>query len=98
MHWKNWPYWGKGAIIGFVIGSIILAISRYAGSGAVLFFVTLFAMLPGIVVNDLLSQPSSSGIPDMSNVPYVNIFSYLIIGAAIGYLYGKIKNRKQLPT
>lgn len=94
MNYKNWPYWVKGLSTGFVIGLFILAIALYPWNSALVFWIVLAAMYPGVLLGGPLLF--GGGLPHFLYLPIINVVAYSIIGAVIGYLYGKIKNRQKV--
>ena len=86
MGWKNLPYWLKGGIIGGISG-ILLAI---LGQHFVLIRSASFLALILIYVFPVGHYFS----PIIILIGLINFITYMILGALIGYIYGKIKNRK----
>ncbi len=92
MGWKNWSYWLRGGVIGGVIGLIVGLL--------VLFLRDIFnnsflqvLNLPSFVIAFALCYENLF----CSNIIYVisSFIVFFILGAIIGFIYGKIKNRKQ---
>ncbi len=93
----------KGALIGcvcFVIPIIGLWLPLGETVSALVFWIFIFLLVPSSIVLEFL--PLGSG---GERVPFfgITIFDiaggivfYAIIGAVIGYLYGKVKTRKQV--
>ena len=96
MGWKDWPYWLKGGII----VSVFALIFRLAGSMFLLFdssniferilsYISFFLGYPfGIPLANILN----TGITIIDFILFLIFYS--LIGALIGWIYGKIKSRK----
>ncbi len=103
MHWKNWPYWVKGAILSLVIFAILLFIqfqlSDYRNSHVWLNYLRRFFSYIPVAITWKLIVPLSCKVaphclnPDLVTAISLYLIEYLGIGALLGYLYGKIKNR-----
>src|SRR3989344_4254200 len=98
MVWKNWSYWVKGGII----FTIIIFIFQIIGAFAVLSGTKNLIFAPFIFVQGFLNYPF--GIPIANFLEtlsfgiypltlLLNLVYLFIIGAIIGLIYGKIKNR-----
>ncbi len=91
MAWKNWPYWVKGGIIGFVIG-IIFAIFNLFSNG----YIGAFTLLPFLLLK-ILDNCYGEGC--LGLFVYYGSIAFLVeftlFGAIIGWIYGKIKKRKR---
>lgn len=100
MNWKNWPYWIKG-------GTILLISSMWAL--ALFYFVGILKISNPTVYCIKAPCPSPSFLINMFNI-YIwdgkdlTLFSLtfiviiFLIGALIGQLHSKIKNRKQISS
>ena len=98
MFWKNLPHWLKGGIITVLIfiSAFILSLflppycphSVLGGCGLVI-EPFVYTLIPGWFITDFI---------DDGNI-YVGFLAsfivYFILGALIGWIYGKIKNNKQ---
>jgi hypothetical protein len=87
MGWKNWSYWVKGGVIGLVVLIILVAIE--------MFYCPEFVKL-GYSKQSICSLVRSVGFDfgGGSTVSWTIFFvSFLLIGALIGFIYGKIKQR-----
>jgi hypothetical protein len=88
MSWKDWPYWVRGGVIGVLVYFILaLLVVTYIFSVATssddgLALIVIF--LPGL----WLTQKSIFAL-------LINLLSFFIIGAIIGWIIGKIKERKE---
>ncbi len=81
MGWKNWSYWLRGGVIGLILGFVLeFGILITAKSCADWSFSTC-SILENIINKTILSL--AWGVVG------------IILGIIIGWLYGKIKNRKQ---
>ncbi len=83
MSWKNWSYWLNGGVVGFIVSFLIIYLDDFIRG-------TRFN-LPVSFVVDWFGMYEMG---EIMSVPYT-IFGCIIIGVLIGFLYGKIKNRKQ---
>ncbi len=92
MGWKNWSYWLRGGVMGGIIFFILFGdIFAYSFNFISYAFIPL-SFLKKIFV--LLGIKMSS----IFNIFITFIFMLLegfILGSLIGYIYGKIKNRKK---
>jgi len=94
MGWKDWSYWLKGGIIGLVISLLITLSTMFMpvyciglsqdGTGCV--------SPTGI---DAWKYNFNSLFDDTFGIIILFIVSLFIIGAIIGWIYGKIKQRKR---
>jgi len=94
MNWKNWPYWLRWGLIidvgflilyGLFVILLLFLIKIGLGAYAVVFggLINLLLLLPGIFIGK-------------SNFIFViSVVFYFIVGAIIGWIVSKIKNRKQ---
>ena len=94
MGWKGQPYWLKGAIILASIFIISLLITMYLDSkfqghpG-----LTTFPLFPVL----LYSSASTFGSNKLNLMPFIvaiPLIFYLVFGAIIGWIYGKIKGKQ----
>ncbi len=105
MHWKNWPYWVRGGIGASIattgVVAVCIIVSMFSGSigvGFALGFVIVpYAFFPNMLVNlllgfDLLSLDAFNH--SIILVLTLSVFWYFLMGAFLGYLYGKYKNHK----
>lgn len=102
MNWKNWPYWLKGGWMLSVINLGLIIISYILPSPMFSFKFGYFT------IGDLFSFPallmwegSQEIFSLVINRPLQYLFiilissiEYFIIGALIGWIYGKIKSKK----
>lgn len=97
MGWKDWSYWLKGGIIGLIISTIVIVIAllqliNYAIiKWPLLILINLFA-------NQYVAISQCSGdscIGFLFFVPLLVFIEFFVIGAIIGWIYGKIKQRKE---
>ena len=93
MGWKNWPSWLKGGIIFFfvhLIISIILFIFFFKGEFN---FAGLFALSIDLPLF-LFGCSSSDGLTfQRFCYPIAGSLFYFLIGAIIGWIYGKLKSK-----
>lgn len=89
MGWKNLPYWLRGGIIAiiiFIILVVITSISDRQGTshpGAL-----IIPLLPGLALTNHTLYRS-----DLLINGFISLIIYFIIGALIGFIIGKIKNK-----
>lgn len=104
MNWKNWPYWVKGGILLGVTIALLFSLvtifrvpvlSNYVenNSGLFLGIPILLSMMTGLGHVDIMMGKMDL----LAHITFllVTFVLYFPIGAIIGSLYGKIKNRKQ---
>jgi len=94
MNWKSWPYWVKGALLGIIFAIIfamvIVSISNPSPGGP---SATEVAFLLGImVIGETFGYSFDFFYWSSAVIVHLGIFA--LIGALIGYLYSKFKNRK----
>lgn len=91
MGWKNWSYWLKGGIISGIFGLIVGLLALFLRDIFNNSFLQVLN-LPSFAISFALCYENLV----CSNIIYV-ISSFIVLfllGALIGYTYGKIKNRK----
>ena len=100
MGWKNWSYWLKGGIIGLVIFLIITVLFQLLTSSISVVptrsNLFVYFLMPGIISALMWCGDcqAKGGEPIMiSMMVVISIITYFLIGAIIGYIYGKIKNK-----
>ncbi|MBI2631989.1 hypothetical protein HYW75_03225 [Candidatus Pacearchaeota archaeon] len=91
MGWKNWPYWLKGGVIGiiFIYLILLLGIFNILNENSFLYIL----LLPALVVFFYFPYTFNLGGYEWQFITY-SIYG-LIIGALIGWIYGKIKKKKE---
>ncbi|MBI5803559.1 hypothetical protein HY448_02640 [Candidatus Pacearchaeota archaeon] len=98
MGWKEWPYWLKGGILGTIIYLFFIMIAYFLGKVApdigymlsVIFF----------LYDEFISYLTSPIFKLFDFIPYIGYLLFgikilglpFIIGALIGWIYGKIKS------
>ena len=95
MGWSEWPSWLKGGGIGSIVGLFILFIEfffcgNYSLTGLAKVFCGTIAF-PLFPTNLLLYMSSISTII-FNQIP-VTVVIYFILGAIVGWIVGKIRNR-----
>lgn len=99
MGWKDWSYWLKGGIIGFIIWIIyilfnVIDLTIISCSFDLRTFFDRYSFPIG---NDKMYTPPCSGYFNTYGFDWVIylewFFVLVIIGLLIGFVYGKIKNR-----
>lgn len=106
MGWKNLPYWLKGGVIFLVISiflhlfiKLLYVLTPIVGISFLIWYPLSWILyfLPSLIIfwNSIFEPDTFIPIVSGTNVIHVFIF-YFIIGAIIGWIYGKIKSRKQL--
>ena|SRR3989338_1730977 len=101
--YKNWPDWLKGGVI-FAMSAIVFWIilcavgfiirpSEDNGVAWILAFISVPLIIPAFIFPSLRQVSQQFFI-----VPLIlaSITMYFIIGAMVGFFYGKNKNRKKL--
>ncbi len=87
MGWSDWPYWLKGGVILSALGGILIISYFFYLLTKISFFVIpgLIPVLTFYVVYDL--------IPNWVIAWILTPIIYFLLGALIGWLYGKYKER-----
>lgn len=93
MNWKSWPYWVKGGIVAGVLSFIIgLYYILYGGLRSDI-LTAIYA--PGLSVLFISKGGLFSGNhPSLFEEFFAITLNGCVYGVIIGWLYGKIKNRK----
>ncbi|MEK6932310.1 MAG: hypothetical protein AABW56_00765 [Nanoarchaeota archaeon] len=98
MGWKDWPSWLKGGVILALIDFVILLIPiiKYLGDpnyyGESLAFFLIFTNPLSFMLSDLFEINLMKFLGLLGYALFGIIF-YFIIGALIGWIVGKIRNR-----
>lgn len=95
MNYKNWPYWVKGGVTGFLVSFIVLSISIYISGSHYCWDV----LDPVTQVASCTPQWNFSinfqGFLFITKISAELGMLGLGLGALIGHLYGKLKTHKQ---
>lgn len=104
MGWKDWPYWLKGGIIGlivFLVISLFFILYEFIGIGVFIDFFFILSIFFSIITSlpfyiyDFILQILSINIYWNSFSLFISgVINYFFTGAIIGWIYGKIKERK----
>ena len=99
MGWKNWPAWLKGGIIClFLYGAITLILLPFGYPSGCQWLCFPYWIIPTFIGSGLISYPFSmltgSDLWDEFGLIGAIVF-YFIIGAIIGWIVGKVKNRNK---
>lgn len=91
MNWKNQPYWEKGGKLTLLVAStcLILLFLEIAPSWL---YLVLYPVVPILYI---------IGFDDVLGIIFgviIILFIYFLIGAILGWLYGKFKNRNKPPS
>ena len=100
--WTNWPYWVRGGVLGFcAFLPMLFSFDHFSFFGKVLDTINLILGLPALAVGSIFIKIFEGvfGVA-LSNDPIsvsraIVAVSYFSEGAILGWLYGKIKNRKK---
>lgn len=106
MRWKNWSYWLRGGLIGIITFILLFIVSipiNVKTSFPVSSFSYYFPMIPLVVLSKIFPESIKMFLGEIAvRVGGAWVFGVLInfmliflMGSLIGFLYGKIKNRKQ---
>lgn len=106
MGWKDWPYWLRGGIIGFVIGLIPLILSQiFLIKGLLAVIYGVFVLPPELILLNIIPASLKNIFFDMGScfilcIPrflgfLVIALFYFLVGALIGSIISKIKSIKQ---
>lgn len=106
MSWKDWPYWLKGSIIFFAIHLVIASIflgmyypdSQRPGAYDLILIpiiqldFTIYTLAP--LIEPFIVPFKQNPYQFYSNMIYIiGSIQWILIGALIGHIYGKIKGR-----
>ncbi len=103
MGWKNWSYWLRGGIIGLFIGTII-AVFYFANAYIIKnimldsFFTKIIYYNFNFIDYQAIKWSIKLGLCKAENcivLPFVLLFEVIFVGAIIGFIIGKIKQRKE---
>ncbi len=106
MGWKNWPYWVKGGLIftilvllvTFIIGLIaVISYSNILFSGKdifLIYFIIIYLFPSYSLLNVLKHSPGSFLEGDIITAIISSSIIWFLIGALIGFIIGKIKQKK----
>jgi len=96
MGWKKWSYWLKGGIIGIIVFIILLVLSAiFPSYGLGNIFQWIIVFIGSIIMVPARSLFSFKLGPPITNF-YVPMIVLFILGAIIGWIYGKIKQGKEV--
>ena len=109
MDWKNWPYWIKGAINGLIVMIFFLlpflsclfsstGFDRLGCFNSPIVYVSYSENIAEKMLISLgLNAPQGSTLLNSVTIPlgFVLLFSPVIIGAILGWIFGKIKNKQK---
>lgn len=95
-NWKHWPYWVRGGILTLVVASMVVAFSHDLSLAKQLLLLPVMMLTRGIYLFVYLFLSTLDFNIDTLAYP-IFIILYGGIGALLGYLYGKFKNRKAIP-
>jgi len=99
MGWKDWSYWLKGGVIGICIGiilSVLIWTEIYSTDWLWDIMVSPNFSLAGWITGLFSCNLRGLGCFGLDAIisNALTIFEFIIVGALIGWIYGKIKNRK----
>ena len=104
MGWKNWSYWIRGGVILsmlYVLFGIFLLILFYITDYVVITFLIIYPLAflsSNFVINTLFTflENISGGSGGFAYIVIfiINLILIFLIGALIGLIVGKVKNRK----
>jgi hypothetical protein len=100
MGWKEWPSWVKGGVISIyvtfsliIIGFLVSIIYPEILKILVIFFIWIHYIIP-LEANNMGTGFIIMGIILISS-PILSLLFFFLIGALIGWIYGKIKNKNK---
>ncbi len=97
MHWKKWPYWLRGGVIGggiALVSTILTHFCEFQGLGPDCVLVSIPWL---ILVPVLLWHPPFSNLPLAAFYPFtipIGIGIYFFLGAVVGGWVGYLKKHK----
>lgn len=106
MGWKNWSYWLKGGIVAVIISIILLIIpfllflfitvDGYIGTiFFYIYFISLrISIFPAFLMRFVQGASDSSAINVTMLIVIISLITWFVIGAIIGWIYGKIKLKR----
>ena len=89
--WKHGGYWLKGGILGIVSGIISILLALIFESFLMLSFPVIVIVM--IVFSCAPHSQTCSGANPIIALFILGILYWFLIGAFIGWIYGKVKNR-----
>ena len=84
-NWKNWPYWLKTLSVGIILGTLVDTYILFNQEN-------LFLNQPACLAIGICDEYVS--LPLVYTASASLLIGFSLVGASIGYLYGKFKNRK----
>lgn len=101
MNWKNLPIWIKSSILFVIIYIVYSLLSLLIPKGLIesnflienLVFIPQFFGIYSAILTGQITFASDGKMPWLF-VIIVNVIIYFLIGAIVGYIYSKIKNKK----
>ncbi len=96
MNWKKWPYWVRGGVVGVLFAVFLVGGFHYCPSVGVDGKTNFQCLLWAIPLS--IGEFIFYGLFDFP-LPlflFVEIIIWFILFALLGWLYGKIKNRKKI--
>jgi hypothetical protein len=103
LHWKNWPYWVRGGVIGGILGVASLVITNYCAQNAIhnqpdndLADLKCVVYLgPGFLLT--IAGPILLGYgiyPNNFEINCIIVFIWIIAGSLTGLIWGIIKRAR----
>ena len=92
MGWKEWHYWIKGVVIGFIIAIILSILGIFVQT---LSNNRLLTFIAHLVVDPCVFYTQCNGNSCLGCIilgPLFTIIHGIILGLFIGIIYGKLKN------
>lgn len=99
MHWRNWPYWLRGGVIGGAITAVSivplylcdLLVAGYGSLGCGLAFLALSPMFPLFWLSEYFGPfPVTISVPVFMTL---GVIIWFAIGALIGLAIKRLKSR-----
>ena len=98
MNWKEWSYWLKGGIIGLVLGIVIFIVHDIHPSFETFALLYRLSFPSVLLLNFFLGFAPLFRIPVMDARQILHFFlivlNLFVVGVIIGWIVGKIRNKK----
>ena len=100
MHWKQWPYWLRGGVIGggvTFVDLLLLSSCNIITSNASIFGCSLADVIFGLWWPiALLFKYLDLNIPSEAVLSIITILAWFIVGSFFGFLFGLAEKKRAL--
>lgn len=97
MSWKDWPYWLKGGIITLILSISIIPIIFYEAAEDLFLWLRIIIIIPFTLIKIIFSLNMVCYLlctPETWFHWGILFLFWFLVGALIGWLYGKFKDKK----